>query len=99
VRKAEKMIRLHFGVSDTGISDTGRLRSQELRLFNTGVPELRKSGILKSRKRHINKEFHIPGNNSISESRIPGVEVSKHFTTGVPKCRIAEMRNKEIPDL
>jgi hypothetical protein len=28
--------KLHFGVSDTG-----RLRSQELRLFNTGVPELR----------------------------------------------------------
>jgi hypothetical protein len=28
--------KLHFGVSDTG-----KLRSQELRLFNTGVPELR----------------------------------------------------------
>jgi hypothetical protein len=28
--------KLHFRVSDTG-----RLRSQELRLFNTGVPELR----------------------------------------------------------
>jgi hypothetical protein len=35
--KCEKnTLRLHFGVSDTG-----RLRSQELRLFNTGVPELR----------------------------------------------------------
>jgi hypothetical protein len=30
------LIRLHFGVSDTV-----RLRSQELRLINTGVPELR----------------------------------------------------------
>jgi hypothetical protein len=28
--------KLHFGVLDTG-----KLRSQELRLFNTGVPELR----------------------------------------------------------
>jgi hypothetical protein len=49
-------------------------------------PRVTKSGIPKSRNRHINKEFCRPGNNSISESRILGVEVSKHFTTGVLKC-------------
>jgi hypothetical protein len=36
--------RLHFGVSQTGkskVSDTGSWRSQESRLFITGVPKLR----------------------------------------------------------
>jgi hypothetical protein len=47
-RKDQKL-KLHFEVSDTG-----KLRSQELRLFNTGVPELRNS---KSRKGHINKSL------------------------------------------
>jgi hypothetical protein len=47
-RKDQKR-KLHFGVSDTG-----KLRSQELRLFNTGVPELRN---LKFRKGHINKSL------------------------------------------
>jgi len=36
------------------------------------IPGVAKSGIPKSRKRHINKEFHIPGVNFISEFQIPG---------------------------
>jgi hypothetical protein len=48
-------------------------------------PEVAKRETLKSRNRHINKEFCRPVNNFISEFRIPGVGVSKHFTTGMPK--------------
>jgi hypothetical protein len=48
-------------------------------------PEVAKCKTSKSQNRHTNKEFRRLGNNSISESWIPGVEVSKHFTTGVPK--------------
>jgi hypothetical protein len=77
--------------TSTGVSDTRRLRSQESRLFNTGVPKSRNA---KRRNVEIDtptKSFRRPGNNSISKFRIPGVEVLKHFTTGVSKCRIAEM--------
>jgi hypothetical protein len=129
-----------FADREIGVSDTGSWRSQESRLFITGVPksrnvkrrnpetgtstksftdreitpfrssgyreleesrvetlhhrspEVAKCETPKSRNRHINKEFRRPGNNSISEFRIPGVGVSKHFTTGMPKCRNAEMR-------
>jgi hypothetical protein len=125
---------------EIGVSDTGSWRSQESRLFITGVPKSRnvkrrnpetgtstksfadreitpfhssryreleesrvetlhhrspevvKCEMSKSRNRHINKEFHRLGNNSISEFQIPGVGVSKHFTTGMPKCRNAKMR-------
>jgi hypothetical protein len=73
--------KLHFRVSDTG-----RLRSQELSLFNTGVPKSRNA---KRRNPEIGtptKSFADWENNSISEFRIPVVEVLKHFTTGVPKC-------------
>jgi hypothetical protein len=62
-RKDQKR-KLHFRVSDTG-----KLRSQELRLFNTGVPELRKSEIPKGAHQ---QESCRPGNNSISEFQIPG---------------------------
>jgi hypothetical protein len=62
-------------------------------------PKVVKCETLKSQNRHTNKELRRLGNNSISESWISGVEVSKHFTTGVSKCLIAEMQNNKIPDL
>jgi hypothetical protein len=55
-----------------------------------------KSRIPKYRKRHNNKS--LLGNNSILESWIPGVEVSKHFTIGVPgivKCETPKSRKQE----
>jgi hypothetical protein len=63
---------------------------RELKCRNTSSQECRNAESLKcempkSRNRHTNKELRRPGNKSISDSRIPGVEVSKHFTTGVPK--------------
>jgi hypothetical protein len=114
-------LNLHFGVSDTG-----SWRSQESRLFITGVPKLRN---VKRRNPETgtstktpfrsfgdrDMEFGVSGiatwsvkishhrNAEMSECRnakntfwcrfrIPGVGVSKHFTTGIPKCRNAEMR-------
>jgi hypothetical protein len=49
-------------------------------------PKVAKCEMLKSRNRHINKEFCRPGNNSISEFQLPGVGVSKHFTIEIAKC-------------
>jgi hypothetical protein len=91
-RKDQKR-KLHFGVSDTG-----KLRSQELRLFNTGVPELRN---LKSRKGHINKSladreitpFQSFGYREIEKSR---VETLQHRSPGVAKSRIPNSRNRHI---
>jgi hypothetical protein len=122
-----------FANPKIGVSDTGSWRSQESRIFITGVPKLQnakcqnpeigtstksfagwemtpfwssgyreleesrvetlhhrspevaKCETSKSRNGHINKEFCRPGNNSISEFWIPGVGVSKHFTTRMLK--------------
>jgi hypothetical protein len=117
----DKLIRLHFGVSDTGrwrcqgnsrqVPESRNAKHQNPKsrrqFWILGVGDVKKSyyrslGIVKcempkSRNRHTNKECRKPGNNSISGSRILGVEVSKHFITGVLKCQIAEMRNVEIP--
>jgi hypothetical protein len=124
-----------FANREIRVLDTGSWRSQESRLFITGVsksrnekrrnpetgtstksfadqeitpfwssgyqeleesrvetlhhrsPEVAKWETLKSRNRYINKKFRKSGNNSISEFRIPRVEVSKHFTTRMLKCR------------
>jgi hypothetical protein len=86
---------------ETGTS-TKSFVDQEINPFRSfGYRELEESGFetlhhrnaevakwetLKSRNRHINKEFRKSGNNSISEFWIPRFEVSKHFTTGIPKC-------------
>jgi hypothetical protein len=54
--------------------DSFRYRELEVsKHFITEIPkraEMRNAEI--SRNRHINKEFHRPGNNSISEFQIPG---------------------------
>jgi hypothetical protein len=55
-----------FGYQDFGY------REMEMSKTPHRSPGVVKSRILKSRKRHINKEFHIPGVNFISEFRIPG---------------------------
>jgi hypothetical protein len=65
--------RLHFGVPDTGC-----WRSQESRLFITGVPKCRNAKRRKSRNRHINRSWRI------QESRI--------FMIGVLKCRNVKHR-------
>jgi hypothetical protein len=91
-RKDQKH-KLHFGVSDTG-----KLRSQELRLFNTGVPELQN---LKSQKGNINKSladreitpFQSFGYWEIEKSR---VETLQQRSLGVAKSRISNSRNSHI---
>jgi hypothetical protein len=60
-------------------------------------PEVAKCETPKSRNRHINKEFHRPGNNSISEFRIPGVGGVKSRDSSSQESRSHEMRNAEIP--
>jgi hypothetical protein len=127
------------------VSDTGSWRSQESRLFITGVPksrnakrrnpetgtstksfadreitpfrsfgyreleesrvetlhhrspEVAKCETLKSRNRHINKEFRRPRNNSISEFRIPGVGGVKSRDSSSQESRSRKMQNTEIP--
>jgi hypothetical protein len=75
-------LNLHFGVSDTR-----SWRSQESRLFFTGVSKLRNA-------KRQNPETGTSNHDLIYISKfwIPGVGVSKHFTIGKPKCRNAEMR-------
>jgi hypothetical protein len=78
-------------VADREITPFWGPEYRELKCQNNSSQECRNVESLKhetpkSRNRHTNKELCRPGNNSISESQIPGVEVSKHFITGVPKC-------------
>jgi hypothetical protein len=71
--------KLHFGVSDTG-----RLRSQESRLFNTGVPKLR------------NPEPQNPETGTttgVSDTGRLRSQESRLFNTGNPKSRNAKSRN------
>jgi hypothetical protein len=71
--------RLHFGVSDTR-----SWRSQESRLFITGVPKLRNA---KRRNTLIKTPFQSFGYREL--------EVSRTLTTRVPKLRNAKRRNPE----
>jgi hypothetical protein len=73
--------------TSTGVSDTGSWRSQESRLFNTGVPKCRNAKRRKSRNRHINQSFGYWEWRS-QESRL--------FITGVSKSRNAKRRNTFI---
>jgi hypothetical protein len=74
-------LNFHFGVSYI------RSWSQESRLFITRVLKLRN---VKRRNPETDTSNHDLI--SISEFQIPGVGVSKHFTTGIPKCQNVEMR-------
>jgi hypothetical protein len=65
-----KCQRLHFGVSDTG-----SWRSQELRLFITGVTKSR------------NEKSQNVDLTPFRSSGYQELEVSKHFTTGMLKCK------------
>jgi hypothetical protein len=66
--------------TSTGVSDTGSWRSQESRLFITGVPKCRNEKRQKSRNRHINRSFRY---RELEESR---VETLHHRSPEVPKC-------------
>jgi hypothetical protein len=133
-----------FADREIGVSDTRSWRSQESRLFITGVtksrnakrrnpktgtstksftdreitpfrsfgyreleesrvetlhhrsPKVVKCETPKSRNRHINKEFHRLGNNSISEFRIPGVGGVKSRDSSSQESQSRKMRNAEI---
>jgi hypothetical protein len=85
--------KLHFEVSDTE-----KLRSQELRLFNTEVSELRN---LKSRKRHINKSFSDREITPFQSFRYREIEKSRvetlqHRSPGVAKYGIPKSQNRHI---
>jgi hypothetical protein len=72
-----------------GVSDTGSWRSQESRLFITGVSKCRNVKRRKSRNRHINRSFGYWE----LESR---VETLHHRSLEVPKCEIRKSRNRHI---
>jgi hypothetical protein len=83
-RMARSEAKFHFGYQKQrlhfGVSDTGSWRSQESRLFITGVPKCRNVKRRKSRNRHINRSF---GYRELEESR---VETLHHRSPEVPKC-------------
>jgi hypothetical protein len=53
--------------TSTGVSDTGSWRSQESRLFITGVPKCQNAKRQKSQNRHINWSFEYQ---ELEESRV-----------------------------
>jgi hypothetical protein len=67
----------------TGISDTGRWRSQ--RLSTSGVPKCRKVKRRNSRSRHIIPGFRLPGDGEVRDSQHQ-------------ESRSAEKRNAEISE-
>jgi hypothetical protein len=80
---------LHFGVSDTGT-----WRSQESRLFITGVPKLQNA---KRRNPEIGTSTMTPfrsfGYRELEESR---VETLHHRSPEVAKCETPKSRNRHI---
>jgi hypothetical protein len=66
--------------TSTGGSNIGSWKSQESRLFNTGVPKCRNAKRRKSRNRHINRSF---GYQELEESR---VKTLHHRSPEVAKC-------------
>jgi hypothetical protein len=85
--------KLHFGVSDTG-----SWRSQESRLFITGVPKLRNA---KRRNPETGTSTKTPfqefrtGKSKVSDTGSWRSQESRLFISGVPKLRNVKRRNPE----
>jgi hypothetical protein len=78
--------RLHFGVSVTG-----RWRSQESRLSNTGVPKSRNA---KPRNRETGASLEVSATRSFGYREIEMSQTLVIRSPEVPKCEIPKTRNR-----